>query len=112
MDTIVKVNGRSIFVFNDIEYELQRTEDGVMDLLVERDGQKVELPGVVFTVEEVVNEQTGESYQTIAQDFAILGVPKTFGSVVSGAFQYTLVYGRIIYLSLFDLVTGLSRIPI
>ncbi|MFV8224116.1 hypothetical protein ACKVMQ_13385 [Faecalibacterium hattorii] len=43
-DKVLAVNGRRVFVANDMLYELMRTEDCSASFTVLRDGKKVELP--------------------------------------------------------------------
>ena len=50
-DVIKKVNGRSVWVESDISYELIRDEDGVVEMEVLRDGERVTLPEVTFAFE-------------------------------------------------------------
>lgn len=109
-DTILEVNGRYCFVINDVFYEFARTQNGTVDLVVERDGEKVELPGVVFETEEITDEQTGESYNMMVVNFVVLGVQKNPITIGKEAFLNTISYGRVIYLSLLDLITGRAAI--
>lgn len=92
-DTIIAANGHHCFSMSDVLYELERTRDGNIDLTVLRDGEKVKLTGVEINPE-------------MALDFKFRGVEKTFGSIVKEAGLMTLSYGKIIYRSLLDLVTG------
>ncbi|MFV0411991.1 MAG: M50 family metallopeptidase [Oscillospiraceae bacterium] len=109
-DTILAVNGRRCFVVNDIFYEFARTQNGTVALTVMRDGQKTELPAVVFDTEPVTDEQTGETTNTMVVDFKVLGIQKGVLSVAKEAFLNTVSYARLIYLSLVDLVTGRAAI--
>ncbi len=105
-DTIVSVNGRYCFTVDDLSYEFARIPEESVDLEVIRDGEKVLLEGVVFSMEEVVDEDTGETVRIMQPDFYVEGVPRSFGSVMSTALNTSLSYGRLIYLSLFDLIAG------
>ena len=51
-DEILRVNGRSIWVDSDLIYTLSTDEDGVVDMVVRRDGEKVELSDVAFTTQD------------------------------------------------------------
>lgn len=99
-DTILAANGRRCFIDNDILYEFARTQNATVDLTVMRDGKKVELDGVKFDTKEV----DGQAYLVI--DFVVYATPKTFSSVIRESVNWTLSYGRLVILSLFDLVTG------
>ncbi|MDL2218839.1 RIP metalloprotease RseP [Ruminococcaceae bacterium OttesenSCG-928-O06] len=118
-DIITRINGRRAFIFYDLDYEFARTQNGVFDLEVKRDGKKVLLENIAFetkiayneeTGEAIIDEATGEPYEYLDIGFKVWAVKKTFTSVIKEAFFNTLSYARIIYLTLFDLVAG--RLPI
>lgn len=118
-DIIQKVNGRRVFIYDDLQYEFLRTQNGTFDLQVERDGQPVELKNVTFetrvaedstTGEVIINEATGEPYEYLDMGFKVWAEEKTFLSVIKEAFNTTLSYSRLIYLSLFDLIAGRAQI--
>ncbi|MDL2294000.1 site-2 protease family protein [Ruminococcaceae bacterium OttesenSCG-928-D13] len=118
-DVITKVNGRRAFIFDDLSYEFARTQNGTFDIEVKRDGKKVILQNITFdtlvaydqeTGEPIMNESTGEPYEYLNLGFKVWAQEKTFGSVIGEAFNTTLSYSRLIYLSLFDLITG--KMPI
>ncbi|MFV0351121.1 MAG: RIP metalloprotease RseP [Oscillospiraceae bacterium] len=109
-DTILRVNGRRTFVLTDVFYEFERTKSSTVSMQVERDGKIVDLPAVVFDIEEVTDPDTGETSRQMKQDFKVYGIKATFGSVLKQAGNQFLSYGRIIYLSLFDLITGNAAI--
>ncbi len=103
-DKILKINGKRIFSTEDISYFMSTDKDGVFDFVVERGGEKVTLNGVKF--DTVVKEIDGEERLTIIYDFIIVGVNPSFKTVVPNAFKTSLSYGRLVYISLFDLITG------
>lgn len=118
-DVIQRINGRQVFIYDDLQYEFLRTQNGTFDLQVKRDGQTVELKNVTFetriaydstTGEEIINESTGEPYEYLDMGFKVWAKEKTFISVVKEAFNTTLSYARLIYLSLFDLIAGRAQI--
>lgn len=100
-DTIKEINGTNIYSSRDISYALQRDEDGIYDFVVERDGEKVELADVHFETKPGEN-----GHNIIIYDFIIVGVEKTFFNVISTAAQDTVSIARLVWLTLFDLVTG------
>lgn len=104
-DVILKVNGHSCLVANDIFYELSRTQDHKADFVVRRDGKKIELPEVQFGV--TTDEQGGEHMQL---GFKVYAVHKNFITVTAEAARCTAYYGRIVYTSLLDLVRGRASI--
>lgn len=100
-DTIREINGTNIYSSRDISYALQRDEDGIYDFVVERDGNKVELSEVHFETKPAEN-----GHNIIIYDFIIVGVEKTPWNVLSTAVLDTISTARLVWLTLFDLVTG------
>lgn len=88
-DKIIKVDGRRVLYYSDIAYLLSRT-DGVTDFVVERNGEKIELTDVSMS-----------PYQLV-----ILGTDKTAGTVFRDTFKQSVSICRMVWLSLFDMVTG------
>ena len=80
---------------------MARDKDGIFDFTVEREGEKVELNGVPF---QTVKNQDGTI--TIIYDFIIRGVEPGFLSVTKNAVLESVSIGRIVWISLLDLVTG------
>ncbi len=118
-DVFLEINGRKCFTMNDMMYEFARTQNGSFDLLVRRDGEKVQLNGVSFPMAEAVDEATGEvvmdettgkPYVYLDISFAVLPLDKNVFTVIQQAFFETLSSGRAIVLSLVDLIAG--RLPI
>ena len=104
-DTILEINSRSILVENDIAYELLRDADGVVDMVVRRDGEKVALSGVTFTM---IDGEDGS--RSLSVDFKVVGIEPTFGNVLSYSFRKTVSIARLVWISLLDLVTGHASI--
>ena len=100
-DEIVAVNGRRCYIANDIIYEFARTQDGVADFTVRREGQLVELENVTF---ETYTDDNG--YKQMVIDFYVYPEEKTVLSVIEEAAKWTVSLARMIFLSLVDLVTG------
>ena len=100
-DTIKEINGTNIYSSRDISYALQRDEDGIYDFTVVRNGSKVEIPDVHFETKPGEN-----GHNTIVFDFVIVGIEKTPLNVLSTAFLDTVSTARLVWLTLFDLVTG------
>ncbi len=95
-DQILKVNGMRIFTAMDISYQFQNDEDGVFDMTVKRNGEKVELSNVTFDTEN----------ESLHIDFFVEPIEATPLTVISQSFKQSLTYSRPIYISLADLVTG------
>lgn len=100
-DTILSVNGRKCYIANDILYEFARIDSGTAELVVLRDGEKVILPAVTFRTEE-----TDEGLNQIIVDFTVLPIEKSFPALVKEAFNWSISYARLVFLSFVDLVTG------
>lgn len=102
-DTIVEINGMSIFTAKDITYQLSSDEDGIVSMLVKRaDGTKALLPNVHFKMEH--NEETGKA--TLKYDFKVAAEKITIKNVFPYTIKNAVYYGRIVLLSLRDLITG------
>lgn len=99
-DRILEIDGHKVFSDMDISFLMTRSDDGIFDMVVRRDGEKVDLEGVTFKT------QKEDGYTIISYDFVILGKETTFLNVVSTAVKQTISIGRLVWLSLFDLVTG------
>lgn len=99
-DTIIEVNGMHIFNATDLSYAMVRDEDAVYDFTVLRDGEKITLENVQFATQEI------EGTQTVIFDFVLYGVEKTPWLVIKNAFLDTASTARIVWLTLFDMVTG------
>ena len=96
-DEIVRVNGSRIFTDSDFYYELYRDADGVFDITVKRDGQKLTLEDlpVYYSNTEAVSEliMNGEKKVTLL-------------NLLPGAVNETLSMAKEVYLSVIDLFRG------
>ena len=99
-DEILRVNGRSIWVDSDRVYTLSTDEDGVVDMVVRRDEEKVELSDVAFTTQD----------GTLVIDFTVQGVPANLPNVLSYSFRKTASIGRLVWIAVGQLITGQSSI--
>lgn len=99
-DKIKKINGKNVYSEYDLSFLMSRDKDGVIDFVVEREGEKVAIGGVEFQTFD--NNGT----LTIVYDFIIRGVKPTFTSVAKNAVLESVSIGRIVWISLLDLVTG------
>lgn len=100
-DVIEEINGTKIFSNRDISYCMARDDDGIYDFTVKRNGETLQIPNVKF---ERKTDADGNS--TIIYDFIIVGVEKTPLNVLSTSVKDTFSIARLVWLSLFDLVTG------
>lgn len=117
-DRITAIDGTRIYTTTDISYSFGRSarktekktviKNGVeteinakaFDITVKRNGEKKELKDVYFDT----YEQDGHT--VIVYDFVVVGVEKSFSTVIGATFRDSASYARLVWLSLFDLVTG------
>ncbi|MCR5484440.1 MAG: M50 family metallopeptidase [Clostridiales bacterium] len=100
-DLIRKINGRHVFSQYDVSFLMSRDKDGVMDFVVERDGKKVALDGIKFDT-----KKSEDGKQTIIFDFIVVGVKPTVLSVAKYSVLQSISIARMVWISLFDLITG------
>ncbi len=99
-DQIIKMNGRRVFSVDEISYILGTCEDNKVNLVVKRNGIKTELNNVEFP------QVTYEGRKMLSIDFYILGEKATFTNCVKQGFWRTVSMGRIVFMSLGDLISG------
>ena len=99
-DKFLKIDGHRLYSDMDLSFLLSRSEDGKYDILVERDGKKVELDNLQFETRKV------DGITVITYDFIIVGEEPNFGNVLKNTFTQSASIVRLVRLSLFDLVTG------
>ena len=100
-DKIEKINGKRVYSEYDLSFLMARDKDGIFDFVIEREGEKVSLDGVPFQT-----MKNDDGTVTIIYDFIIRGVEPTFLNVAKNAVLESVSIGRIVWLSLLDLVTG------
>ena len=99
-DEIQKVNGGSIFIANDIVFELLRDDDGVVTMDVIREGKPVHLDAVEFKV-------TGEGAEaSLDLDFKVLAEPASVFGAIGQTCGTTVSLVRNTWVSVLDLITG------
>ena len=92
-DKILKVNGEAVTNGQEMIDAIGKDADYIYDFTVERNAESLEFTDVKMAVVTVF-------------DFVVLGQNKTVATVSRGAFGYALSMGRMVYLSLFDLLRG------
>ncbi len=102
-DEIVEINGKHVFSQYDISFLMMRDDDGIMDFVVERDDKKVAVDNVKFRTSPIEGQ---EHLIKIEYDFIIVGVKPDLKSVAKYAVLESVSIGRMVWVSLFDLVTG------
>ena len=92
-DKIISVNGEKVTNGEELIAAIGKDEDYTYDFAVERSGETLEYTEVKLAVVTVY-------------DFVIIGEEKNIINVTKSAFGYALSMGRLVYLSLFDLLRG------
>lgn len=103
-DKFLKIDGHAVWSERDLSFLMSRSDNGVFNFVVERDGEKVELNNVAFKTEDV--EYNGKTVTMITYDFVIVGEKPTFKNVFINSFTQSASIVRTVWLSLFDVVTG------
>ncbi|MBP3396630.1 MAG: site-2 protease family protein [Clostridia bacterium] len=99
-DVITHVNGVRVFSGNELSYEIMYTGYKPVDLTVKRDGKILELEDVIFPTEE------SEGIVFGVFDFYVLPEEKTPVKVLQQSFTRAASMVKMVYDSLFDLLTG------
>lgn len=92
-DVITSVNGEKVATGEELIAAIQADKDYIYNLTVNREGKNHKFENVEFMTATVF-------------DFIVLGEDKNVFNVLEGAFGYALSMGRMVYLSLFDLLRG------
>lgn len=98
-DKIKSIDGMRVYTSTDVTTGLSRSVDNTVEFVVERNGEAKTLD-VEFEMSEY------EGHQYINMDFFVLGVEKTFSSVIKESLAQFVSYCRMIFLSLHDLIVG------
>lgn len=101
-DTVLRVNGKCIATDMDLSMLMQSDEDGVLSMVVRRDGEKLTLPAVQFRL--ATDEETGTRY--LIYDFKVQGVERNVWTTVkqAGKMEYSMTV--MVWRSLGDLLSG------
>ena len=99
-DEIIAINGKKVHVFYDLSYKISRYGVNPVDITVIRDRKTVELHDVVFPT---ITEQGVVFAQ---RDFGVHLAEKTPGTVLKNAFFQSVYTVKMVYDSLYDLITG------
>lgn len=103
-DTIVEIDGKRVYSNLDISFLMSRSDDGIYDFVVKRDGEKVELRDVKFASERL--EVNGKETLSITYDFTLVGKEPNVINVLTTSVRETMSLSRMVWLSLLDLATG------
>lgn len=100
-DEIYSINGYRTFNTTDMSFALSTAKDGVLDMVVKRDGEKLKFDGLQM---QVVSYSDDVSVTQI--DFKVYAVKKTLKTVITSTLSETVSFVRMIYASLVMLLTG------
>ena len=98
-DEFYEINDRRVFVRGDITMLLDREADGVHDIVVLRDGEKVSLENV--TMKRDLQKEDGLYY-----GFSTGYEEANLWSYLSYSWNQSLDFGRLVWMSLGDLISG------
>ena len=98
-DEIKSIDGMRVFTSTDVSTGLTRSADNKLDMVIIRDGKEMNV-----TAEFDMEKYEGKQY--IKMDFWILGVPKTFSSVLKETAGQFVSFARMVFLSVHDLLIG------
>lgn len=99
-DKIVEVDGKSVHIYSQMSYEIMRRGIDPIDITVERNGETITIPDVIFPI----TEEKGTSFGQI--DFRVYTLEKTFPNVVKESFYQATNTIKMIWESLIDLIRG------
>ena len=100
-DRIIKINGKKVTLYEELDYEIKRHGISPVDVTVIRDGREVVVEDVSFPT--VTSD--GQAFGII--DFAITGYnEKNILTVFSTAFRKSALTMRMCWESIYDLLTG------
>lgn len=100
-DRITSINGTAVFVDTDLTFNILRDQDGVLDVGVERNGEKIVLHDVHV---KMVEDEDGT--KLFESDFKVVPIQNNFWESVKWAAGRTVSVARLVWLSLVDLITG------
>ena len=95
-DEILRINNTKVFSARDLYYDLYRDTDGVFDIVLKRDGQKLTLKDLPITY----------SAEEGFCDFIVGAKNTTFFNLLPGAVTQTVSMTKLVWLSLIDMIRG------
>lgn len=98
-DRIYSINGYRILCDYDISYSLGRYAGEELEFVLLRNGEKVSVSGVKVDYSKIT--EGGKAYA-----FLVEAIPKNLGSTIGQSVKQLLSVSRMVYSSLFDLLTG------
>ncbi len=101
-DTVLRVNGKRIATDMDLSMLMQSDEDGVLSMVVRRDGEKVTLPAVKFRL--ATDEESGTRY--LIYDFKVQAIERNAWTTLKQAGKMEYSMAVMVWRSLGDLLSG------
>lgn len=102
-DTLYKIDGERVYIYDDVGMLLERNQDGVFDFVVLRGGKKVELKQ--FEMRPGYYEVDGETVYKYGITFGNVE-EATVGTTLRNAWYNSIDFARLVRLGLQDLLTG------
>ena len=99
-DKILKVEGNEVFLADELSYEIMRHGNKPVDLVIERDGEVIELNDVSFPIMKEADQEVG------VMGFYVYPMEKNIGNFFTISFRKTALVLRMCYESIYDLITG------
>lgn len=99
-DEIIKVGKKRVTIADELSYQIMRRGNEPVDITVIRDGKEQVLEDVVFPTAE----ENGIVFGVM--DFQVYAAEKTFGSFMSYSLNKSWMLIRMVWESVFDLITG------
>ncbi len=99
-DEIISIDGKRVHIADELSYEIMRRAHEPVDVVVLRNGERITLENVVFPTEEQQEQLFG------MMDFKVYRTEKNLGSVLTYSWSKATLIVRMVWESLYDLVTG------
>lgn len=101
-DVITHIDGKRVYISDELSYEIMRRGNEPVDVTVMRGGEEHVIADVVFPTIEA----SGQQFGTI--DFRIVGKDsdKSFGEVMTQSFRKSILIVRMCWESIYDLIVG------
>lgn len=99
-DRILSVGGEKVTVASELQYAIMRHGNKPVDVVVVRGGEEITLKDVQFPT----SEEQGQVFGTT--DFTVYRVKKDFATVMQHTFHQCVSTVKMVWDSLFDLITG------
>ncbi len=100
-DKIIKMNGMRMFTAKDIIYQLRSDEDGVFSFVIDRNGEKINIERVAFSLTD-----DGNGGRTLNYDFKVYSKDITIKNILPQSAAKFFYCGRLVVVSLKDLILG------